>query len=70
MIPFKPNTKTGKVIQLYFETKSEAMKKLNITRPTIDKICRCEEAFYKYVPKIAKSCKVPIEEVLLSHKKI
>tara|TARA_R110000787_G_scaffold16595_5_gene50049 strand:- start:424 stop:636 length:213 start_codon:yes stop_codon:yes gene_type:complete len=70
MIPFEPHHKNGKVVKLYFNTKTEAMNQLNVSRPTMDKICRAGELFYKYVPHIAKVCKVPVEEILLCHRKL
>ena len=39
MTPFKPHHNHGKIIELYFGTKANAMTKLNVSRPTIDKIC-------------------------------
>jgi predicted phage tail protein len=70
MKAFTPNHKHGKIIALYYETKAEAMKKLNVTRPTIDKICKDGELFYKYIPKIAKSCGVSSEEIVRNLSKI
>ncbi|QDP56687.1 MAG: hypothetical protein Unbinned3205contig1001_22 [Prokaryotic dsDNA virus sp.] len=70
MIPFEPIHKNGKVIKLYFDTKADAIKKLNVSRPTMNKICRSGDLFYKYVPQIAKVCKVPVEEILLLHRKL
>lgn len=64
MKPFIPHHKHGKIIALYFETKASAMQELNVTRPTIDKICRAGDLFYKYIPMIAKTCKVSIDEVI------
>lgn len=66
MTPFKPNHNHGKLIELYFGTKANAMIKLNISRPTIDKICRAGDCFYKYAPKISKVCDVPIEDIFAS----
>ena len=70
MKPFTPYHKHGKLIALYFDSKADAMKKLNVTRPTIDKICRAGDLFYKYIPKIAKSCGVSSEEVVRNLHKI
>ena len=64
MTPFKPHHNHGKLIELYFGTKANAMAKLGVSRPTIDKICRAGNCFYKYVPNIAIACKVLPSEIL------
>tara|TARA_R110000822_G_scaffold14872_1_gene51819 strand:+ start:121 stop:333 length:213 start_codon:yes stop_codon:yes gene_type:complete len=70
MIAFEPHNKNGKLIKLYFDTKAEAMIKLNVSRPTIDKICRAGDTIYKYAPNIAKVSKVSVNEVLAKLKKM
>tara|TARA_R110000744_G_scaffold134922_1_gene244209 strand:+ start:8594 stop:8806 length:213 start_codon:yes stop_codon:yes gene_type:complete len=66
MTPFKPHHNHGKIIELYFGTKANAMTKLNVSRPTIDKICRAGDSFYKYAPKISKICDVSINDIFTS----
>jgi len=61
---FIPTHKHGRIIALYFDSKAEAMRKLSVTRPTIDKICKEGDLFYKYIPIIAKSCKVSVDEII------
>jgi len=64
MKPFEPKHKHGKIIALYFESKAEAMREMGITRPTIDKICKEGDLFYKYIPSIAMASKVLPSEII------
>jgi len=70
MIAFIPIHKHGKVIAKYFDTKANAMIMLNVSRPTMDKICGEGELFYKYVPQIAKVSKVSVNTILSSLNKL
>jgi len=55
MITFKASTPQEKWIKQNFTSKANLMREINITRPTIDKLCKDAELFFKYVPRLARA---------------
>jgi len=64
MNKYNPITKQELYLFKHFDTKSDIAKALNVTRPTLDKICSDPLTFVKYASDISKAVKEPFNRVL------
>lgn len=53
MNKFKPKSPQEKVLFFFFESKVEISEALELSVPTVDRICESEDMFLKYLHKIA-----------------
>ena len=66
MIKFKAVTPQEKWIKANFDSKAELIRQSNLTRPTIDKLCKDISTFYKYVPLLSKISRKSKESIIIN----
>lgn len=64
MNKYNPKTKQEVYLFKHFDTKTDIAKALNVTRPTLDKICNDPVTYLKYATQISKAVKEPFNKVL------
>ena len=64
MITFEAKTKQEKWIKFHFESKANLMRVCGMSRPTVDRICKDKNFFYKYLTLFAKKSGCSIEEIV------
>lgn len=64
MKTFTATTPQEKWIKFHFDSKANAMKKLNLTRPTIDKMCKSKKTFYKHLLQLCEASGCSAQEII------
>ena len=64
MKTFNARSKREKWFKMHFDSKSNMIKKLGLTRPTIDKLCKSETLFYKYLFILSKTTGCSASEII------
>tara|TARA_R100001244_G_scaffold132321_1_gene108186 strand:+ start:2238 stop:2456 length:219 start_codon:yes stop_codon:yes gene_type:complete len=64
MITFEANTPQEKWIKKHFNSKAELIRATKLSRPTIDKMCKDSELFFKYIPLFAHITKQSKDKVV------
>ncbi|QDP57720.1 MAG: hypothetical protein Unbinned6486contig1001_35 [Prokaryotic dsDNA virus sp.] len=64
MIKFSAHTPQEKWIKKHYDSKEELIIATGLSRPTIDKLCKDINLFYKYVPLFSKVTKLSKQSII------